>query len=339
MDLNSVLDNARKKFNGKCVICRECNGVWCRGMVPGMGGAGDGSTMQRNYQKLKELRVVMKTIHGVKDPQLKTKFFGEEIDLPVIIAPVTGMNYNVGGGITEKEYIEDIIMGSIESKTLAMIGDGGDPELYNLGIEGLKKVGGRGIAIIKPRANEEIIKRIKKAEEVGALAVGIDIDGAGLVTMGMMGQPVGPKSKEELRELVESTNLPFILKGIVTPEEAKIALEVGVAGIVVSNHGGRVLNSSISAIEVVEEIKKAVGDKLLVIADGGVREGVDVLKFLAMGADLVLVGRPIIWGSLGGRKEGVKLILKKLKDQLHQSMILTGVEKVEKVDGKIIYKK
>ncbi|RUA08781.1 MAG: alpha-hydroxy-acid oxidizing protein [Fusobacteria bacterium] len=338
MNLKEVRDNAREKMKGFCAVCRECNGVWCRGLVPGMGGAGDGSSMQRNYEKLKEVRIMMKTLHNVKDPNTKYEFLGKELSTPMIVAPITGLNYNAGGAITEEEYINDVVNGSIECGTIAMIGDGGNPDFLRWGIEAIKKADGNGIAIIKPRENSEIIKRIKMAEEAGAFAVGVDTDGAGLLVMATMGQPVGPKSQEELKELVESTKLPFIVKGILSVEEAIIAADAGVAGIIVSNHGGRILNGTISAIETLSEIKKAVGDRVVVIADGGVREGMDIIKFIASGADCVLVGRPVIWGSIGGRKEGVKVTLDTLKNQLRQGMILTGAKDIESIGEEMIVK-
>ncbi len=338
MNLVEVKNNAREKMKGVCAICRECNGVWCRGMVPGMGGAGNGSTMQRNYNKLNEIRLMMRTLHDAKDPDVKFNFLGKVLSSPVMAAPITGLNYNAGGAIAEEDYIDDIVNGSLECGTIAMIGDGGNPDFYRWGIEAIKKVDGNGVAIIKPRENSEIIKRIRMAEDAGALAVGIDVDGAGLLVMNTMGQPVGPKSVEELKELVASTKLPFILKGILSVEEAKIAMEAGVAGIIVSNHGGRVLNGTISSVETLTEISAAVGDKMVVIADGGVREGMDIVKFLALGAHCVLVGRPIIWGSVGGRKEGVRLTLETLKNQLYQAMILTGAGSLEKINKSMIYR-
>jgi len=338
MNLAEIKKNAREKMKGVCAICRECNGVWCRGMVPGMGGAGNGSTMQRNYNKLNEIRVMMKTLHDAKDPDVKFNFLGKVLSSPVMVAPITGLNYNAGGAIEEEDYIDDIVNGSLECGTIAMIGDGGNPDFYRWGIEAIKKVDGNGVAIIKPRENSEIIKRIRMAEEAGALAVGVDVDGAGLLVMSTMGQPVGPKSVEELKELVNSTKLPFILKGILSVEEAKIAMEAGVAGIIVSNHGGRVLNGTISSVETLAEISAAVGDKMVVIADGGVREGMDIVKFLALGAHCVLVGRPVIWGSVGGRREGVKVTLETLKNQLYQAMILTGAGSLEEINKSMIYR-
>ncbi len=338
MNLADVKNNAREKMKGVCAVCRECNGVWCRGMVPGMGGSGNGSTMQRNYNKLNEIRVMMKTLHDAKDPDVKFNFLGKVLSSPVMVAPITGLNYNAGGAVEEEDYIDDIVNGSLECGTIAMIGDGGNPDFYRWGIEAIKKVEGNGVAIIKPRENSEIIKRIRMAEEAGALAVGVDVDGAGLLVMNTMGQPVGPKSVDELKELVNSTKLPFILKGILSVEEAKIAMEAGVAGIIVSNHGGRVLNGTISSVETLAEISAAVGDKMLVIADGGVREGMDIVKFLALGAHCVLAGRPVIWGSVGGRREGVKLTLETLKNQLYQAMILTGAGSLEEINKGMIYR-
>ena len=86
------------------------------------------------------------------------------------------------------------------------------------------------------------MSRIRDAEKAGAAAVGMDIDGAGLVTMALKGQPVSPKTVQEIKEIISSTKLPFILKGIMTPIEAELAVEAGAAAIVVSNHGGRVLD-------------------------------------------------------------------------------------------------
>lgn len=338
MEMNILRENAKEKMKGFCNLCRVCDGVWCAGKVPGMGGTGSGSSFKINYEKLKEIKLVLRTIHTATEPKLKINLWGKEIASPMLGAPITGTKFNMGGGVTEEEYCNDIVQGCLEAGTLGMIGDTGDPTCYEFGLKAIKEVGGLGVAIIKPRSNEEIIKRIKMAEEAGAIAVGVDLDGAGLVTMKLFGQPVGPKSVEDLKELVKSTNLPFIAKGIMSVDEALACVEAGVDTIVVSNHGGRVLDYCQASCEVLEDIVKAVGDKINVLADGSVREGVDVLKYLALGAKGVLVGRPLIWGSIGGRKEGVVTIMNTLKNQLSQAMILTGSEDVNSISNKIIAK-
>ena len=156
--------------------------------------------------------------------------------------------------------------------------------------------------------------------------------------MKLFGQPVGPKSLAELKELTASTKLPFMIKGILSVDEAELCVEAGVDTIVVSNHGGRVLNETLAPCDVIEDIVKAVGNKVNVLVDGSVREGVDILKYMALGAKGVLVGRPLTWGSIGGRQEGVKTIFENLKSQLTQAMILTGVKDINKIDKKIISK-
>lgn len=338
MDIKEIKENARERMKGFCNVCRECDGVWCAGKVPGMGGTGTGNSFKRAHNKLKDIKVVMKTIHSACDPVLKISMWGRELSFPAIAAPITGTVFNMGGYVSDEEYSYDVVLGALDAGTIAMIGDTGDPKCFEHGINAVKKAGGNGIAIIKPRANDEIIKRIRVAEEAGAVVVGIDSDGAGLVTMKLFGQPVGPKSVDDLKVLVQSTKLPFIVKGILSVEEAKLCVEAGVDTIVVSNHGGRVLNETLAPCEVLEEIVKEVGDKINVLADGSVREGVDILKYLALGAKAVLVGRPLIWGSIGGRQEGVKVILETLKNQLYQNMILTGCSDVNNINPKTVVK-
>lgn len=338
MDIKEIRENAKERMKGFCALCKECDGKWCAGKVPGMGGCGTGSSFQRTHDKLKEIKVVLRTIHSATNPILETSIFGKTLSFPAIVAPITGTVFNMGGYVSDEEYSDDVVLGAEAAGTIAMVGDTGDPKCFEYGINALKKANGNGIAIIKPRENSEIIKRIKIAEEAGAIAVGIDSDGAGLVTMKLFGQPVGPKSLEDLKEIVKSTKLPFIVKGILSVEEAKLCVEAGVNTIVVSNHGGRVLNETLAPCEVLEDIVKEVGDKINVLVDGGVREGVDILKYLALGAKGVLIGRPVIWGSIGGRQEGVKVVLETLRSQLYQSMILTGCNNVNNVSRKTIIK-
>lgn len=329
MDIKEIRKNAKERMKEFCILCPECNGKWCAGKVPGMGGAGNGGSFSRAFEKLKEIKVAMRTLHSVTDPKMQCELFNNSLSFPAIIAPITGTKFNMGGYITDEEYSNDVVLGAIDAGTIAMVGDTGDANCFKVGIEAIKKAKGKGIAIIKPRENSEIIKRIRIAEEAGACAVGVDVDGAGLVTMKLFGQPVGPKSLEDLKEIISSTTLPFIVKGILTVDEAKLCVEAGASALVVSNHGGRCLNETFAPAEVLQEISKAVGNDIIVLADGAVREGVDILKYLALGAQGVLVGRPIIWGAIGGRQEGVKITLETLKSQLYQAMILSGADDVK----------
>jgi isopentenyl diphosphate isomerase/L-lactate dehydrogenase-like FMN-dependent dehydrogenase len=336
LDIKTIRQTGREKLKGYCRVCPICDGRACSGEVPGMGGVGSGGSFRVNLEALAEYRFRLRAIHQVKETDTSMTLWDQKLSLPLMAAPMTGTTYNMGGKLTEEEFVSHIVSGSIDAGTIGFTGDGADPSMFNSGIKALKENNGLGAAIIKPRAQKEIISRIKKAEEAGAIAVGVDIDGAGLITMAQMGQAVGPKSIEEIRKLVESTDLPFVLKGIMTPEDALAALEAGVSAIVVSNHGGRVLDSTMGAAHVLAEISSVVRGRMIVIADGGVRFGGDILKLLALGADAVLVGRPLITGAFGGGKEGVSLILKKMGQELIQTMLLTGTSSVSRVNPEII---
>jgi len=336
MDLDSIRKTAREKLKGYCRVCLVCDGRACSGEVPGMGGTGSGSAFRANLQALDKHRLNMRTLHGCKEPSTNCRLFGLDLNTPVLAAPMTGTTYNMGGGKSEREFVGMIIDGSKTAGSIGFSGDGADPAMYDAGIEAITVSKGWGIPVIKPRGQEEIIKRIRQAQEAGAVALGMDIDGAGLVTMALKGQPVGPKTAEELKEITSNTKLPFIIKGIMTAEEALIAAEAGAAGIVVSNHGGRVLDHTPGAAEVLPSIAAAVNGKIAILADGGVRTGVDVLKLIALGADAVLVGRPLVVGAFGAGSEGVSLILKKITEELRQAMILTGCSCLEDINRRVI---
>lgn len=322
--MSEIRKLAKEKAGRICRVCRVCDGRVCAGEVPGMGGIGTGAGFIRNVDALASVKVNMRTLHGAGEPDCSISLFGHQLKLPVLGAPVAGVKINFKELIGEYELAHAMVGGCLDAGTLGMTGDGGDPEVYQAGIKVLHEVGGQAISVVKPGPNEQIIKKFKAAEEAGAVAVGIDVDAAGFVNMRLLGAPVGPKSQDELQELISSTKLPVILKGIMTPDEARLAVKCGAAGIVVSNHGGRVLDHTPGVADVLSEIAESVKGELVVLADGGVRRGVDVLKYLALGADAVLVGRPLAIGAFGAGREGVKCVIDKLQSQLEVAMILTG---------------
>lgn len=338
MDFNEVKKAARENLNGSCRVCAVCNGKACAGEVPGMGGKGTGSAFTANIEALDSYKLNMRTIHGAKNPDLSTVLFGKKMDIPVFAAPVSGTTLNMGGKFTEEEYISWVIGGCRDSGIYPMVGDTAVDAFLMANLAQLKKFNGEGIAIIKPWESNELIKeKIKLAEESGVFAVGMDIDGAGLITLRLAGKPVSPKTVEEIRDIAESTKLPFILKGIMTVDEAELAVEAGVDAIVVSNHGGRVLDHTPGVADVLPEIAEAVKGKVIILADGGVRSGADILKMIALGADGVLIGRPFVTASFGGFREGVKTYIDYLKDDLKSSMVLTGCNSIADITSDIIY--
>jgi isopentenyl diphosphate isomerase/L-lactate dehydrogenase-like FMN-dependent dehydrogenase len=334
-----IRNNARKKFYVACKACTVCDGLECAGKVPGIGGIGTGSSFTENLTALARYQVNLRTIHRVKKPDTSIELFGHKLAMPVLAAPITGMETNLAGGMDEKEYANAILDGCLQCGTLGMVGDGASPKKYLIGLEAIKKQGGLGIPIFKPREfNLDIIKRFKAAEDAGALAVGVDIDAASFKTMSMKGQAVGPKTIEELQELKSYLKVPFILKGIMNAESALSAIEAGADAIVVSNHGGRVMDHMPGTAEVLPEIANAVAGRIKVLADGGIREGVDILKMLALGADAVMIGRPICIAAFGAGQEGVSFYLQEKMRELKKAMILTGCGSVDQIDPSIIFR-
>ncbi|MCK9444757.1 MAG: alpha-hydroxy-acid oxidizing protein [Tissierellaceae bacterium] len=336
MNVKEMRNTAREKMKGFCRVCPECNGVVCAGEVPGMGGTLTGSSFKSNVTDLAKVKVRLKTIHNATNPDTSFDFFGNKLDMPIIGAAVTGTAFNMGPTITEEEYIDSVVSGTVNAGTMTMIGDSVNPVYYDYALNAVKNVNSKGIAIIKPKDNDVVMEFIKKAEDIGAVAAGMDIDGAGLVTMALHGIPVGPKTPEDLKKIISSTKLPFVLKGIMTKEEALLAVEVGAKAIVVSNHGGRVLDHTQSTAKVLPEIAEAVKGKIMILVDGGIRTGVDVLKMIALGADAVSIGRPVAIGAYGGFAEGVEQVFSDMKNQLYQAMILTGAKDLKSIDKSMI---
>ena len=159
----------------------------------------------------------------------------------------------------------------------------------------------------------------------------MDIDAAGLPFLKNMTPPAGSKTVEEMAEIIRLAGVPFIVKGVMTVKGALKAKEAGASAIVVSNHGGRVLDQCPATAEVLEEIVKAVDGSMKVFVDGGIRSGTDVFKALALGADGVLICRPFVTAVYGGGTDGVKTYVKKIGTELKDTMQMCGAHSLEEI--------
>jgi isopentenyl diphosphate isomerase/L-lactate dehydrogenase-like FMN-dependent dehydrogenase/biotin carboxylase len=328
---------AREKFKKICYVCKSCDGYECASGVPGMGGTGTGDSFRRNADALKQFKVITTLIHEGVIPDTSAEIFGQKISFPVMAAPITGSVTNMNGAIEELDYNIAVVKGCRNSGTIAFVGDGATPDKYKIGLEAIEKENGWGIPIFKPRKdNNEIIMRIKAAEKAGAIAAGIDIDAVVFKTMAMKNQEVAAKSVSELMEIKSATKLPFILKGIMNPRDAEMACKAGADAIIVSNHGGRVLDQMPGSMDVLEEIVAAVGKSITIMIDGGFRDGVDVLKAIALGADFVLIGRPVAIAAVGMGVEGTSFYLNQIKEEFSKAMALTGCNTVKDIKSDLI---
>ena len=144
---------------------------------------------------------------------------------------------------------------------------------------------------------------------------------------------------KELSRIRSFTKLPFILKGIMTPEDALLAMDAGADAIVVSNHGGRVLDDMPGTARVLGKIADTIKGKFPVLVDGGIRSGMDIFKMLALGANAVLVGRPIAISAVGGDSAGVKYLINQYTSELKNTMNITGAASLSKIEYSMLLKK
>jgi isopentenyl diphosphate isomerase/L-lactate dehydrogenase-like FMN-dependent dehydrogenase len=136
----------------------------------------------------------------------------------------------------------------------------------------------------------------------------------------------------DLARLRGWTSLPLLVKGILRGDDARLALEHGVDGIVVSNHGGRQVDGAVAALDALVDVREAVGPDAVVLMDSGIRRGADVVKALALGANAVLVGRPYAYGLAAGGQAGVEAVVRQLAGELDLTMALAGARTVADVD-------
>ena len=338
MTYQEMVENARERLGGKWKGCLECNGRVCRNTGPGPGAKGIGDTAIRNYEKWKEIRLNMDTLAENKPVDMSLTLFGKKFSYPFFAGPVGAVQLHYGDCYTDVTYNDTLVSACAEAGIAAFTGDGMDPGVVKAAGPAIKNAGGMGIPTIKPWNLDTIREKFEIVKDSGAFAMAMDVDAAGLPFLKNMTPPAGSKTVEELREIIKMAQKPFIVKGIMTVKGAKKAMEAGADAIIVSNHGGRVLDQCPATAEVLPEIVEAVGGKIKILVDGGIRSGADILKALAMGADAVVIARPFVTAVYGGGAEGVKLLVDKYAGELEDAMAMCGVHSLSEITKDVIWK-
>lgn len=294
------------------------------------GGTETEFTLQRNSLALEKIMLKLRVIHGLETVNTSVRILGQKVETPVIIAPFANLRR------VHPEAEIALAKGAEKAGAMMFLGPVARDSIKQV-------VDAVNIPIAwngEPwRDRDELATLIHLAEKAGCCAVGLCVDDF----MGIKVKDhllVLPKdkslSREAIKELRKETSLPFFLKGIMTVEDALTAIEAGVDAIVVSNHGGRVLDYCQAPIEVLPQIAKAVDGKIEILIDGGFRRGTDILKALALGARGVLVGRPICWGLGAAGAEGVARVLQMMRSELVRAMFLTNVPDINRVPGDVL---
>ena len=309
MTYQEILAAARTCSGPYCKACPVCNGRACGNTMPGPGAKGTGTVAARNYDAWQDICLNMDTICANGPVDTRFTLFGQTYDLPVFAGPVGAVKLHYGDKLTDLEYNEILVPACVQAGIAAFTGDGTNPDVFAAAAKSIGQHGGKGIPTVKPWDRDTLFDKLDQAKASGAQMFAMDIDAAGL---------------------------PF-LKGIMTVRGAKKALEAGAAGIVVSNHGGRVQDGVPATAEVLPAIAEAVKGQLVVMVDGGIRSGVDVCKALALGADACLLARPYVTAVYGGGTEGVKVLTEKLKGELADTMAMCGVHSLSEISRDMVF--
>lgn len=336
MNYEELMEQARPKLGKICKGCPICNGRACGSQMPGPGSKGIGDTAIRNYEKWKEIRVNMDTLTERRPVDMSLDFFGKKLKYPIIAGPVGLVAVHYSDAYNDTQYNDVLVSGCAAEGIVAMTGDGVDDNVVQSACAAIKKVGGLGIPTIKPWGPEKLAEKFACVKESGAFACAMDVDGAGLPFLKKLNTSAGSKSQEELAEIIRNAGVPFIVKGIMTVKGALKAKAAGASAIVVSNHGGRVLDQCPATAEVLPEIVDAVQGQMKILVDGGLRSGVDIFKALAIGADAVIIARPFVNAVYGAGAEGIHVLVQKLAAELEDTMEMCGAHSLQEISRDMV---
>lgn len=285
---------------------------------------GNSPKITRSY--FDSLMVEFRVIDAVM-ASTQTVFFGEEFSTPVMPAALSTLDRICPNGMVE------VAKAAAEAGTLMWTGIGSEKEL-----RAIVETGAKTVKIIKPyRDRDSIFEKIDLAEQCGAFAVGMDVCFGFGMKNGFSPAPMSPKSLDDLRVFIQSSKLPFIIKGVLSERDAVKALEAGAAGIVVSHQGGTVLDFAIPPVMVLPRIAKIINRKIPIFVDCGIASGMDAFKALALGASGVCVGKAIMAGLAVEGCAGVTKVLQSFTTDLQRVMSLTGAMTVDSIDPDVIW--
>ena len=336
MKYSELAAAARGNIGPYCKACPVCDGRGCRNTVPGPGAKGTGTVAIRNYAAWQDVLVNMDTLHAPFEADTACTVLGRELSLPVMIGPVGDVQRHYGKKYDTVGYNECVLRAAEREGTLAWTGDG-----LADSCDLISKLDGAGVVTVKPWDANTLDAKLAQALAARPAAVAMDIDAAGLPFLKGQNPPAGAKDEGQVAEVVAACHeegIPFVLKGVMTPAAAERAARAGADGIVVSNHGGRVLDGVPATALVLPGIADAVGDDLEVLVDGGVRSGLDVFRALALGAKACLVCRPFVVAAFGDGADGVSALLCQLKGELADAMEMCGAATVADIDASMLWR-
>lgn len=331
---------ARGSVGPVCKACPVCDGRGCRGTIPGPGAKGSGTVAIENHDAWQRLRVNMDTVHEGFAASVGTRVLGRDLAVPVMVGPVGDVQRHYGTKYDTVSYNSCVLTAAEGAGTLAFTGDGLDASIMEQACALIGRLGGAGVPTVKPWDPETLRTRLGQALAARPAAVAMDIDAAGLPFLRGHVPPAGAMGVSQLSDVVaqcHEAGVPFILKGVMGPRVAEKAVEAGADAVVVSNHGGRVLDGVPATAEVLPAVADAVGADVEVLVDGGIRSGLDVFRALALGARACLVCRPFVVAAFGGAEQGVADYLAQFAAELADVMEMCGAATVSDITRDMLW--
>ena len=319
------------------------------------GGSGDEWTLRRNREAFSEWRFRPRALTGTGPPVTSVTFLGYELSMPVLIAPF-GFD-----GVFHPEGWEAVARGGEAAGTGVIV-----PVISCTTLERVAAAAPTAVKLFQPIASgaeATFLEHISRAEQSGYVGLVVTVDtsmpgwrersmerrwnpdpslllanfgGDARKLAGMLDFSRPTWTWDRLGELCASVSIPWFAKGVLVAEDARAAVDAGAAGVFVSNHGGRQLDGAPGALDALPEVVAEIGSESVVGLDGGIRRGSDIVKAIALGADIVAVGRPAIWGLAAAGAAGVHQVLDLLQRELVTTLSLCGRGSIDAIDPTLV---
>jgi len=314
-------------------------------------GAADELTLRRNREAFDAIRLSPRVLVDVSRIDTRLELFGQKLDFPVLLAPVAGQ------GRMHARAEPEAARGATAAGATFVISTFASSRVDEIA----RAARGRAWFQLYVQRDRGVTKdMVQRAEAAGCTALCITVDGPVVpmrdrekrlgIRPPYSGASRGGRVSPLYADAIDSTvtwetvawirsfaKTPVLIKGITAPDDARRAAADGLAGVIVSNHGGRNLDTMPATIEALPAIVEAAGDRTAVLLDGGVRRGTDVLKAIALGARAVLIGRPYIWGLVVDGAAGVQRVVDILRDELETAMGLCGATSLDKISRQLLW--
>jgi len=303
------------------------------------GGAGEERSLAENRAGFERLRLRPRVLAGLESTTTRATIFGRELDAPIFVAPMGGPSHH----LVHPQGVAEMAAGAAEARLGYMVSASSVPTL--------DLPGGALVCQVYLNNREQAVGLIQESETRGyaAICLTVDVPVAALRRRNLrhgtgVPDPKGPSEQRgfanpavyaaptswrDVEWLCSITKLPVMVKGIMTAEDARLAVEAGVAGVVVSNHGGRQLDATLATIDALPEVAEAVAGRARVLLDGGVRSATDVACAIALGANGVGIGKAAMWALAAGGRPAVTTYLQSIASDLARIQMMLGVARVD----------